>query len=308
MKTKLLALIIMMFTSWAYISAQDKPNYMEHKEQIERMTKEISSLRSNQVKNQVKINELNVILEKQGRLLDSLCIRIEGNEQTILKVKENAQKNIHETNNSLKATSEILVSNINSKSLYAGTVGFIAVLLAIVFFIIHRRIIVKKSNMVVNLEIEIDKLTAEQKTLESTMINSNSKVIDVIEKQLSIINKNISSNTKSIDEIDHSLAISVANELTRIQQNLSHMDEKVKGVSQLKNRAKAILTTLNSKQYDIPDLLGREYHEGDNIIATMELNEDLEVGRNRIKRVIKPQVSYNGKLIQAAEVVVEYNE
>ena len=86
------------------------------------------------------------------------------------------------------------------------------------------------------------------------------------------------------------------------------MDEKVKGVSQLKNRAKAILTTLNSKQYDIPDLLGREYHEGDNVIATMELNDNMEIGKNRIKRVIKPQVSYNGRLIQAAEVVVEYNE
>lgn len=86
------------------------------------------------------------------------------------------------------------------------------------------------------------------------------------------------------------------------------MDPTVKGVSQLKNRAKAIWTTLNSKQYEIPDLIGKVYHEGDNIIATMELNEDLEEGTNRIKRVIKPQVSYNGKLIQTAEIVVEYNE
>ncbi len=109
-------------------------------------------------------------------------------------------------------------------------------------------------------------------------------------------------------KMDHSLAIAVANELVRIQQNLNHMDPTVKGVSQLKNRTNAILSTLNSKQYDIPNLLGREYHEGDTIIATMEYNEAIEVGRNRIKRVIKPQISYAGKLIQAAEVVVEYNE
>lgn len=68
------------------------------------------------------------------------------------------------------------------------------------------------------------------------------------------------------------------------------------------------MTTLNSKQYDIPDLLGKVYNEGDNIIATMELNEDMKEGTNRIKRVIRPQVSYKGKLIQAAEVFVEFNE
>ncbi len=44
------------------------------------------------------------------------------------------------------------------------------------------------------------------------------------------------------------------------------------------------------------------------MIGTMELNDGLKPGTNRIKRVIKPQVSYQGKMIQAAEVVIEYNE
>jgi hypothetical protein len=86
------------------------------------------------------------------------------------------------------------------------------------------------------------------------------------------------------------------------------MDDSVKGVSQLRNRLKSIFATLNSHQYDVPDLVGRTYHEGDNMIGTLELNTDLPAGTNRIKRVIKPQVSYQGKLIQAAEVVIEYNE
>ena len=308
MKTKVLVLINIMFMSCIVVSAQEKPNHAEQKEQIERLTKEISFLRSNQIKNEVQIKDLNILLDGQRIKIDSLSRKININEQSIQKVNEDAQNNITETNNSLKATSDSLLSSINSKSLYAGIIGALAGLLAIIFFIIHRRINAKNSSAVVDLESEMNKLTAEQKALENTMINSNSKIIDVIEKQLSLISKANISTSKSSNEIDHSLAISVANELTRIQQNLSHMDEKVKGVSQLKNRAKAILTTLNSKQYDIPDLLGREYHEGDNVIATMELNDDIEIGKNRIKRVIKPQVSYNGRLIQAAEVVVEYNE
>jgi hypothetical protein len=107
---------------------------------------------------------------------------------------------------------------------------------------------------------------------------------------------------------NNSMILDIINDLVRMRQNLDFMDDSVKGVSQLKNRIKSIYTTLNSNQYDIPDLVGHSYHEGDNMIGTLELNPELPPATNRIKRVIKPQVSYQGKLIQAAEVIIEYNE
>ena len=107
---------------------------------------------------------------------------------------------------------------------------------------------------------------------------------------------------------NHDVILAIINDITRMQQNLEFMDDSVKGVSQLKNRIKSIYATLNSNQYDIPDLVGHSYHEGDNMIGTLELNPELPPATNRIKRVIKPQVSYQGKLIQAAEVIIEYNE
>ena len=107
---------------------------------------------------------------------------------------------------------------------------------------------------------------------------------------------------------NHDVILAIINDITRMQQNLEYMDDSVKGVSQLKNRIKSIYATLNSNQYDIPDLVGHSYHEGDNMIGTLELNPELPPTTNRIKRVIKPQVSYQGKLIQAAEVILEYNE
>ena len=113
---------------------------------------------------------------------------------------------------------------------------------------------------------------------------------------------------ENITEINHDVLLSIINDLVRMQQNIDFMDGSVKGVSQLKNRLKSIFATLNSNQYEVPDLVGRSYHEGDNIIGTLELNQELPSGTNRIKRVIKPQVSYKGKLIQAAEVIIEYNE
>ncbi len=104
------------------------------------------------------------------------------------------------------------------------------------------------------------------------------------------------------------LILSIINDLSRMNQVLENMDDSIKGVSALRNRLKAVFTTLSSHRYEIPNLLGKSYHAGDNMIGTMELNENLKPGTNRIKRVIKPQVSYQGKMIQAAEVVIEYNE
>lgn len=109
-------------------------------------------------------------------------------------------------------------------------------------------------------------------------------------------------------EENNKLILSIINDLSRMNQVLENMDNSVRGVSSLKNRLKAIFMSLASNQYEIPNLLGKSYHPGDNMIGTMELNDGLKPGTNRIKRVIKPQVSYQGKMIQAAEVVIEYNE
>jgi len=43
-------------------------------------------------------------------------------------------------------------------------------------------------------------------------------------------------------------------------------------------------------------------------IVHMELDTALEQGQQIIKRVIKPQVNYRGKMVQAAEIIVAYND
>jgi outer membrane murein-binding lipoprotein Lpp len=141
-----------------------------------------------------------------------------------------------------------------------------------------------------------------QHSLQEESIKLDNQLIDILEKQDRV--RESSQETES----DHKLAISIANEVVRIEQNLVHMDSSVKGVSNLKNRAESIKTTLSSRGYEIPTLLGTPYHEGYNMIATMELDEDLEPGTQIIRRVTKPQINYRGRMIQAAQVVVAFNE
>jgi N12 class adenine-specific DNA methylase/TPR repeat protein len=63
---------------------------------------------------------------------------------------------------------------------------------------------------------------------------------------------------------------------------------------------------LKADGFEVADLLGRDYQEGMEVIASGEpLPDDtLEVGREVITRIKKPAVNYQGQIIQAAEVEI----
>lgn len=302
MKKSLLIIQLVLFAGLNSF-AQDDSKQIKLEKQVRLLKTEISTLKQNQQSSNGKISDLSNTISAQSRSIDSLRKDISKVKEQMKQTSSDMKKDISDTNDNINYKEKALMSAINTKSVYAGLIGLLALVLSVVIFIKHRRKVIQSTLELNSIDSQITSLKNEQHRLEENIIASNDKLISAIEKQAVVV--------KTEDEIkdqDHSLALAVANELTRIQQNLNFMDPTVKGVSQLKNRAKAIMTTLNSKQYDIPDLLGKVYNEGDNIIATMELNEDMKEGTNRIKRVIKPQVSYKGKLIQAAEVFVEFNE
>lgn len=302
MKKSLLIIQLVLFAGLNSF-AQDDSKQIELEKQVRLLKTEISTLKQNQQSSNGKISDLSNTVSAQSRSIDSLRKDISKVNEQMKQTSSDMKKDISDTNDNINYKEKAMMSAINTKSVYAGLIGLLALVLSVVIFIIYRRRVNQSTLDLNNIDSQITSLKNEQHRLEENIIASNDKLISAIEKQAVVVKTGA-----EIKDQDHSLALAVANELTRIQQNLNFMDPTVKGVSQLKNRAKAIMTTLNSKQYDIPDLLGKVYNEGDNIIATMELNEDMKEGTNRIKRVIRPQVSYKGKLIQAAEVFVEFNE
>lgn len=145
-----------------------------------------------------------------------------------------------------------------------------------------------------------EKFAVEVGNLRQSQVDLDSKLTAVLEKQLEVVDKAGSGD-------DHSLVLSIINEMSRIDQNLQFMDAKTKGVSQLRNRSKAISEALKRKGYETPALIGTEYKEGYNMEASVEEDDTVEPGKMIIKRVSRPAVLYNGKMIQAANVVVGYN-
>mgnify|MGYP000350632028 CR=1 FL=1 len=114
--------------------------------------------------------------------------------------------------------------------------------------------------------------------------------------------QNNADNSQSIT--DHSFAKRVADEIVRMQTNLSRMDESIKGFKQLNASVRKLEQSLNSNHYQLEDLLNKAYDNGMNLQATFIEDENLKEGESIITRIIKPQINYKGKLIQAAQIEV----
>ena len=59
--------------------------------------------------------------------------------------------------------------------------------------------------------------------------------------------------------------------------------------------------------YELVDMLGKDYHDGMRVIANFVEDENLPAGKQVITSIIKPQINFNGKMIQSAQIVVSQN-
>jgi SMC interacting uncharacterized protein involved in chromosome segregation len=148
-----------------------------------------------------------------------------------------------------------------------------------------------------------------KKSLEEESLKLDSKLVEVLETQLKLKQEekqivSVNSNT----EIDHTLALKVADEIVRMQKNISKMDEETKGLKPLVKGIERIQANFASNGYEMVNLLNKDYDERMNIdVINFITDENLAEGRKIIISVIKPQVNYNGVLIQRAQVDVSQN-
>jgi hypothetical protein len=118
------------------------------------------------------------------------------------------------------------------------------------------------------------------------------------------------SNTEPIESesTDHSLVLKVADEIIRIQKNLSSMDPETKGLKQLEFAIDRIQDNFKENGYEMVELLNKPYDEGMKVSAKFKPDDTLKHGEQIITRIIKPQVNYNNVTIQEAHVEVSVGE
>ena len=146
-------------------------------------------------------------------------------------------------------------------------------------------------------------LEVAQKKMQEESIKLDNQMLAIVQKQLE------SKPTTSVGTAvpDHSLALKVADEIVRIELNMSRMDSSIKGYKHLTKAVERIKANFNATGYEIVDMLGKPYNEGMKVTANFVADEDLEEGKQIITGITKPQINYNGQMIQAAQITVSQN-
>lgn len=286
---------------------------LKQNKQLEAVSKEFSIISEKIVSNQIEIDSFRLMLKKssikiaalvtklqdlellsEGRFTDITLNTNKLNEETstlsegLIDTKKSVIK-VTESSSQNSNTIQSVNKSLSQKQQY-GLMFLASFLLLILIVYI---ILSKKQNK------NTLQLASKQKEIFEKQIQDSQQLTDWLSNQSS---ENL--EQKSGGKIDHSFAKRVADEIVRITTNLSRMDSAIKGYKQLSASVRKLEQSLNANHYELETLLDKPYDNGMNLQANFVADDSLKEGESIITRVIKPQINYKGKLIQAAQVEV----
>jgi hypothetical protein len=231
--------------------------------------------------------EISGVIEKTG-LLDKKTELLNNNISESNSKISNNSKSLVSTNTNLTRVSD----DLDDK----GEKGIIAIAASLLLILIVYILLNKKWNS------ETKKLSLKQKEVLEKQVEDSQKLADWLS------DKSSSELSSKATETDHSFAKRVADEIVRMTTNLSRMDDSIKGFKQLSASVRKLVQSLSINEYEIAELLNKPYTSGMNLEASFIFDESIEKGSQIITRIIKPQINYKGKMIQAAQVEVSQND
>lgn len=247
-----------------------------------------------------KILSLDKENNRQRMAIDSLqnvCKNLE-NAQTIDRKSLNGK--IDATDNSVRINQDML----QARTLWGIfiVIVFLAIIVVIAYRLAKR---IKSGNSTIgDVRKAQEMLQTAQAKMQEESIKLDNQLLTIVQKQLET---STSSTSKTTGEPDHSLVVKLADEIARIETNLSKMDKSVRGYKQLVQAKDRMINNVRANGYEIISLLGQEYNDGMQFQTRFVPDESLPEGKRIITGMIKMQVNYNGKMIQPAEIVVSQN-
>ena len=269
------------------------------------LKKEVSALTNKNRRNESQIKSLETLNQNLCSKLDSLRNEFNKVVDNQKADKTELSTKIGQTNEKVQATEDIL----SSRTLW-GVVGIVILLISIIATVFAFLKKFKTGSTSIDdirkaqssMEQAQENIRKAQEKMQEETIQLDNKLIEVLSKQ------SVSAPTTKDGEVDHSLTLKVADEIVKIEMNLSRMDENIKGYKQLSRGVQRIKDNFKANDYEIVDMLGKDYQPGMKVIATFIPDEKLEPGKQIITRIIKPQVNYKQVMIQAAQIEVSQGE
>ena len=308
MKHFFITAFILMGFAVSTVSAENKSK------DIESLKTEVSSLMNRQKHLESEVGTLSSKtsdaekkisdLSSQNKELQSVVDSLQGVSNALAAALRTNKKELSE---SIGKTNELALSTesvLSSRTLW-GSCGLAILLLAIIatIFAFLKKIKLGTTS-IVDVRRAQEALQAAQTKMQEESVKLDNQLLAIVQKQL---DASVPSANKTTGEPDHSLVVKLADEIARIETNLSKMDKSDRGYKQLNQAKDRMINNVRAYGYEIISLLGQEYNDGMQFPARFVPDESLPEGKRIITGMIKMQVNYNGKMIQPAEIVVSQN-
>ena len=249
------------------------------------------------------LTSLNQVNNQQKKSIDSLSNLVNVNSQNITTNSEQLGTEIQKVTTERNTQISALDSTIGKNRLYWIIASLGTLLLgALMYLFLGKRI--KSSKTDVETQIK-----NTNKNIEEESVKLDNKLVEILETQLKVKQEESKAQpTTSNKKEDHSLALKVADEVVRMQKNISRMDDSTKGLKSLSKGIERIQNNFASNGYEMVNMLGMEFNDGMKVTANFIESDKIETGKQIITRIIKPQVNFNGAMIQSAQIEVSIGE
>jgi len=268
--------------------------------EIKPLTQKVNLLQSENSSRKSEIGTLNSKLKASNDSIEILNQKLQANSNAITQTANELGIKIKETGDKNEGKITEVSESLSKNSLY-GIIGVLSAILlsGLLYWLLNKRQQTDKTDF-------IDQLSKTKSSIEESLVKEFGKQTELMDAQLHLIEQQKTTSQATPNaEPDHSLALKVASEINLIERNINLMDSKTRGLKQLQASVGKLKDNLSANGYEMPELLGKQFHQGMKVIVTSSIpDENLEKGSEIISKILIPQVNYNDKMIQTAQIEV----
>lgn len=305
-KNRLLTLSIIVVTLCTNANAEINDSILEQR--VLKIEKQLKTVKQEVDNNKISIRRMEQFKATSSNKIDSITDDLKQTNQSVVATKDELQASVRDTDSKLQESISRTNDNISSQTaILAIAIAASFIILCLLIWLL-RKYMVKKSDTIDSitkaqnaLQQTQQELQDAQKKLAEESLSLDNKLLELMEKQLNIPEPKVN------QEVDHTLALKIADEITRMEVNLYRMDSSIRGYKQLTKAIERMRETYSSKGYEITKLIGENYVRGMKAVAELIDDESLPTGSQIITAVKKPQVMFNKELLQSAEITVSQN-
>lgn len=265
---------------------------------IKPLTEQVKTLQKENGSRKSEIGTLTTKLKSANDSIEILKQKIQNNTNAISQTANQLGIQIKETGDKNEGKITEVSESLSKNSLY-GIIGVLSAILlsGLLYWLLSRRQKTDKTDF-------IEQLSKTKSSIEESLVKEFGKQTELMDSQLHLIEQQKTTLQATPNaEPDHSLALKVASEINLIERNINLMDSKTKGLKQLQASVGKLKDNLSANGYEMPELLGKQFHQGMKVIVTSSIpDENLEKDSEIISKVLIPQVNYNDKMIQTAQI------